>query len=127
MFKKSLAAMALMAFMMSTTWGNAVPQACSPGYWKNHLDAWAPTGYAPGDEFGVVFGVLLFEPAIALEEAIRAKGGGNNKVARHGTAALLSASHPDLNYLYTAAEVIAFVQAGDIDPLATANEEDCPL
>ena len=41
-------------------------------------------------------------------------------------AALLNALHPDVDYLFTAAEVIALVQAGDVDPLVDENELTAP-
>lgn len=100
---------------------------CTPGYWKNHLDAWSPTGLSPADDFDTTFGVDLFDPDISLEQGVKAKGGKVNRLARHGTAALLSALHPDVDYPYTAAEVIAMVQAGDTDLLEEANELGCPL
>nr|NIQ99725.1 hypothetical protein [Gemmatimonadales bacterium] len=68
-----------------------------------------------------------FDPDITLGQAIDAKGGGVKKIARHGTAALLSALHPGVAYPFTADEVIAAVQAGDVDALAKANELGCPL
>lgn len=102
-------------------------EGCTPGYWKNHLDEWAPTGYSPSDDFDTTFGVDLFNPDITLGQAINANGGGVNKLARHGTAALLSAAHPSVNYPFTVAEVIALVQAGDADALAAANQLGCPL
>lgn len=102
-------------------------QGCTPGYWKNHLESWEPTGYSPGDDFDATFGVDLFSPDITLNQAVRAKGGGANRLARHGTAALLSAAHPDVAYGYTVAEVIALVQAGDAGALEAANEQFCPL
>ena len=110
-------------------------EGCTPGYWRNHRNAWPPTGYAWGDDFDTTFGVDLFTPNITLGQAIWLGGGGKRKVARHATAALLNAAHPDVDYKYTAAEVIAVVQAYprpsgdglDIDDLADANEEGCPL
>lgn len=98
---------------------------CTPGYWKNHLDSWPATGYSPSDSFFAVFGVDL--GYLTLGEAVNAKGGGSNVVARHGTAALLSAAHPDVGYPYTVDEVIALVQAGDADSLVAANELGCPI
>jgi len=100
-------------------------EGCTPGYWKNHLLDWV--GYAPGDDFDTVFGVDLFDPDINLEAALNTGGGGVNKLARHGTAALLNAAHPDLNYPLTVDEVIAAVQAGDSGMLAEYNELGCPL
>ena len=102
-------------------------EGCTPGYWKNHLDSWPPTGYAPSDDFDTTFGVDYFDPDISLEQAVNRRGGKVNRLARHGTAALLSAAHPDVDYPYTVAEVIAFVQAGDADPLVEANELGCPI
>jgi len=102
-------------------------EGCTPGYWKNHLADWAPTGYSPADDFDATFGVDLFSPDITLDDAVNARGGGVKKLARHGTAALLSAAHPDVDYPFTVAEVIALVQAGDVDPLVTANELGCDI
>lgn len=102
-------------------------EGCTPGYWKNHLEDWALTGYSPADDFDTTFGVGLFNPDITLGQAVRARGGGVNKLARHGTAALLSAAHPDVDYPYTVAEVIALVQSGDVDPLVFANELGCDV
>ena len=104
-------------------------EGCTPGYWrqKQHLDSWVATGYSPNDDFDTVFGVDYFDPDITLLEATKLGGGGVNKLARHGAAALLSASHPDVDYPYTVAEVIAFVQAGESDLLAEANELGCSI
>lgn len=102
-------------------------EGCTPGYWKNHLDSWAATGLDPNDDFDTTFGVDLFDPDITLEEAVNAEGGDENRLARHGTAALLSAAHPDVDYGLTVAEVIALVQSGDADTLELHNELGCPL
>jgi len=102
-----------------------VGEGCTPGYWKNHLEDWA--GLSPGDDFDETFGVNLFNPDITLDQAVNARGGGVNKLARHGTAALLSALHPDVAYPFSAAEVIALVQSGDIAPLVDANELGCSI
>lgn len=105
-------------------------QGCTPGYWRNlrkHGDEWTAAGYAPADDFDATFGVDLFEPDITLEQAVWARGGKANKLARHGTAALLSAAHSGVIYPYTVPEVIAYVQAGDVEPLVEANESFCPL
>ena len=56
-----------------------------------------------------------------------ARGGGVRKLARHGTAALVSALHPNVAYPLTAAQVIAAVQAGDSETLAGFNELECPI
>lgn len=85
------------------------------------------TGYGWNDDFDTTFGVNYFTPDITLGQAIWLGGGGYNIIARHGTAALLSASDPGVNYPYTVAEVIAFVQANNAAPLEMANELGCPL
>lgn len=102
-------------------------EGCTPGYWRNHLDDWPPTGLSPTDDFDTTFGVDLFSSDIDLGEAVDAKGGGAGKIARHGTAGLLSALHPDVDYPLSAAEVIAAVQSGDIDAVVTANELGCDI
>jgi hypothetical protein len=101
---------------------------CTPGYWRNHLESWPQTGLAPGDDFDTTFGVDLFDPDITLDDAINAKGGGVKKLARHGTAALLNALHPAVDYPLSAAQVIAAVQAGDLGDIPDFNElsSTCP-
>lgn len=102
-------------------------EGCTPGYFKNpkHFDDWI--GYSPGDDFDTTFGVDLFDPDITLGEAVRLGGGGVKKLARHGTAALLSAAHSGVDYPLTVDQVINAVKAGDADTLADANELGCPL
>lgn len=99
---------------------------CTPGYWRNHLEDWGLTGLTPGDDFDTTFGVDLFTPDITLGQAIWLGGGASKKLARHGTAALLSALHPDVNYPLTPDEVIAAVQAGDAETLANFNDLGMP-
>lgn len=101
-------------------------EGCTPGFWKNHLDAWEATGYYPDDIFDSVFSVSLFGPDFTLENAVWARGGGNNKLARHGTAALLNADHIEVDYPLTVDGVIAAVQAGDTEILANFNEFGTP-
>jgi len=101
-------------------------EGCTPGFWKNHTELWAALGYNTTDDFDTTFGVNFFSPDISLETAINLGGGGNNRLARHGVAALLSAAS-GINYPFTVAEVIALVQAGDANSLAAANELGCPL
>jgi hypothetical protein len=100
---------------------------CTPGYWKNHLDAWAATGFAPGDGFDATFGTSYFGPSLTLGQAVGLGGAGLKKLARHGTAALLSAAHPGVDYPFSVAQVIALVQANNVEPLVAANELGCPL
>lgn len=101
-------------------------QGCTPGFWRNHTDVW-PAPYTTADYFNTVFGVSYFSPTFTLNQAIWAGGGGLNIIARHGTAALLSAAASGVDYPYTVAEVIAMVQAGNISSLIDANNLGCPL
>jgi hypothetical protein len=104
-------------------------EGCTPGYWRNHFEDWPATGYSTGQDFDTVFGTDYFSPNITLGQAIWRGGGGVNKIARHGTAALLSAAHPDVDYPYTVAQVISMVQSGggNIDLLVDANELGCNI
>lgn len=103
---------------------------CTPGYWRNHYASWEPTGFSTEDVFNTIFSVNYFEPDFTLGDAIWQGGGHFERAARHGAAALLNASHPDVEYPYSVAQVIAFVQAGDensINFLETANELGCSI
>ena len=80
-------------------------EGCTPGFWKNHLDAWV--GYAPSDNFLAIFGA---GPDISLLEAVNLRGGQFNSLVRHATAALLNAAHPDVDYPYSEGDIIAMVQ-----------------
>jgi hypothetical protein len=110
-------------------------EGCTPGYWKqpHHFDSWEPTGYEPNDSFDAVFGVASsFD---TLLDGLRARGGGENALARHAVAALLNATSPDVSYEYSAAGVIAGVQeayaTGNFraakDMFEYENEMGCPL
>jgi hypothetical protein len=79
-------------------------EGCTPGYWRNHIEDWADAGLNPGDDFDATFGI-----------------------ARHGTAALLSALHPAVAYPYSPAQVISTVQGGDVEDLVDANELGCAI
>ena len=102
-------------------------QGCSPGYWKNHLESWAQTGYSQTDDFDKVFEVDVFNPDITLEQALSMQGDGDARLARHGTAAILNAAHPNLHYPLTVTQVIALVKVEDTDTLEEFNDSICPL
>jgi hypothetical protein len=113
-------------------------EACTPGFWRNHTELWADP-YTPAYLFFTAFPEITnqrgFANSYTLGEAINQGGGQFNRVARHGTAALLSAASGDVAYPYTVQAVIDIVVAafnsGDhskVNELAAANEEfDCPL
>jgi hypothetical protein len=124
-------------------------EGCSPGFFGAthgrtgaiiHFADW-PAGYAPGDSFDAVFGTSTSNPT--LIQALNSGGGGVDRAFRIGTAALLSAAHPDVAYAYTTAEAIKMVQdaidafqSGDdalgnsiLDQLETWSDDEvtCPL
>ncbi len=121
-------------------------QGCTPGFWKNHEAAWGPTGYSPGQTVGSVFTVPADLSDLAddtLLEALDYGGGPKVKGAaqillRAAVAALLNASHPDVDYPSSPSDVIADVNSAlasldrdTILDLATALDNDnnlgCPL
>lgn len=109
-------------------------QGCTPGYWKQaqHADSWV--GYGPDDFYDDVFGVDSSFDGTLLE-ALQRGGGGEAALGRHAVAALLDAANPDVNYLYSEADVISMVQSayasGEFEAvknvLAEQNELGCSL
>jgi hypothetical protein len=121
-------------------------EGCTPGFWKNHPEAWEATGYSPDQQFSDVFGFEVpGHEDLTLFEALSLSGTGEYSLIRHGVAGLLNAAHPDVNYRYSESTVISKVQDGadpiwttifpgnDIDweerknELEAANELVCPL
>jgi len=100
---------------------------CAPAFWGQAKNIGDWEEYAPSQDFDAVFGVDLFSPNITLLQALRRNGGGVNRLARNGVAALLNASSSDVFYPYTADAVVALVQAGDANSLERANSLRCPL
>lgn len=118
---------------------------CTPGYWKNHTQAWAGTGYTPGQTVGSVFAAGGF-PSLASSTLLQALQGGGGPgttgaaqiLVRAAVAALLNAGHPEVEYPRTTASIIADVNAALASNsrstmLALAGELDednnlgCPL
>lgn len=109
---------------------------CTPGFWRNHFGG----GKGNQDNYWPIPLTTLWGDEIAfdgcypdlgsklLTEAIWARGGGINRIQRHGTAALLNALSPDVNYPFTEEEVRAKVCSGAIALLVQANElsDECP-
>ena len=133
-------------------------QACSPGFWRNHPDEWCPAGFnpspgpcfsGPATKFTDAFGITDFSSSeipgsfktnLKLHEAVNMSGGTFNQTLFHGSAALLSGSHPTVNFGATAesvkqtmrdafAGVISFQTA--LDVFRTLNDLElvggCPL
>ena len=97
---------------------NVTFEGCTPGYWKQsqHLDSWTATGFSPNQAVGTVFSSAGDYTNTTLLQALGLKGGKNLNGARQillraAVAALLNASHPDITYPMTQADVIAAVNA----------------
>jgi hypothetical protein len=128
--------------------GNFEPsvfEGCTPGFWKTHLDAWEATVYDPDQLVGSVFTLPASLSSLAddtLLEALNYHGGKGELGAaqillRAAVAAILNASHPDVDYEFALADIIADVNAAldgnragmlalaaDLD---AANNAGCPL
>ena len=122
-------------------------EGCTPGYWKQtqHFDSWVATGFNPNQTVGSVFAGAAANPYHnnTLVQALEFGGGGGVNGAkqillRAAVAAVLNASHPDIDYQFTTAQVINSVNAAlasgnratilalasDLDD---ANNAGCPL
>jgi hypothetical protein len=121
-------------------------EGCTPGYWKNHTDSWAATGYSPGQTTSSVFSAASAFPSLGSQTLLQSLQGGGGPgtlgaakvLLRAAVAALLDSSHSGVDYPRTTADVIADVNAAlasnDRDTmLALASELDsdnnlgCPL
>jgi hypothetical protein len=94
-------------------------QGLTPGFWRqsHHFPYW-PAGYSPSDSYSAMFGVDDLGD-VTLLQALTASGGGLNALLRQSAAALLNAAHPDVDYAFTADQVIRMVQAA----IASGNFE----
>jgi uncharacterized repeat protein (TIGR01451 family) len=97
-------------------------EGCTPGFWKNHLQAWV--GFSPNQTLESVFDVpnSFGLDNNTLLQALSFQGGSGTVGAarillRAAVAALLNAAHPGIDYPRTVAEVIADVNAA----LASGN------
>lgn len=107
--------------------------SCGHGYWKNHLEDWVDTPYAPTDLVGSVFASTSAYPFIANStflEALEFPGGPGvdgaiRIVMRQAIAALLNATHPDFASPSTVAEIIDMVNTaidtGDRQAILSLN------
>lgn len=125
-------------------------EGCTLGYWKNHEDAWPSTGYTTAALVSSAFTVPVDLTDLngdgnpdTLIEALNFGGGpglagGARILLKQAVAALLNASHSDVSFGLTAAQVITQVNdalaSGDRGTLITLaneldslNNENCPL
>jgi hypothetical protein len=121
-------------------------EGCTPGFWKNHEDAWAATGFSPTQSLGSVFTIpseFSSLSSVTLIDALELSGGSTDLEAaqlllHHAVAALLNASHPDVEYPLSASQVISQTDAAlassdrdtmlaQKDAFDTNNNLGCPL
>jgi hypothetical protein len=121
-------------------------QGCSPGYWKNHPASWTATPYMTFQSVQSAFSAASGYPSLGgatLLDSLSFQGGSDlngaaGNLLRAGTAALLNATHPKVDFPRTAAAVLSDVNAAltsrdrnTILTLASALDADdnlsCPL
>jgi len=78
---------ALFPVILQAGTASACHQGLTPGYWKNHTEAWVGD-HSPGCYFDEVFGV---GPHRTLLQVLQTGGGGEKALGRHAVAALLNA------------------------------------
>jgi len=90
-------------------------QGCTPGFWKNHAEAW--TTYAPDQTVDSVFIVPVELSPLADDTLLEALGygggqgaeGGARFLLRTAVAALLNSEAPDVDYPLTTGEIVGQV------------------
>jgi hypothetical protein len=121
-------------------------QGCTPGYWKNHTDAWADTPYSPTDTVGSVFTLPASLSSFSSETLLAALSGGGGPglngateiLLRAAVASLLNASDPNVQFGPTPALIIKTVNTalasenrhtilGLATRLDNRNNLGCPL
>jgi hypothetical protein len=100
-------------------------EGCTPGFWKNHPEAWV--GFSTGATVESVFSDAPDSVAsLTLIEGLGLGGGGVNALTRHAIAALLNAASPGVDYPLTVDEVIALVNgafaSGDPDTIESVKD-----
>ena len=127
-----VAAVGLAPAVMSATSAGAWftgNQGCTPGYWKNHTEAWADTKYSPTDTVGSVFTLpasLSSLSSVTLLEALDGTGGDGSTLEgaarillRAAVAGLLNATDANVDYPGGNALIIKHVNAA----LATEDRD----
>ncbi len=99
-------------------------EGCSPGFWKNDASKRGAVNWSganPGDDFEGIFGAIDTlrvkgnndGTTPTLEEALNAKGGKINALARELAAALLNIRNGSISYSLTEAALIALFAGVD--------------
>jgi hypothetical protein len=72
-------------------------EGCTPGFWKNHPEAWE--GYTTAQTVGSVFSAAPASVAgLTLLDALKNGGGEEEALARHAVAALLGAASSNVDF-----------------------------
>ena len=118
-------------------------EGCTPGYWKNHPEAWI--GFTTGQTLESVFDVpdSLGLDNVSLLDALSFPGGpgvqgGAQILLRAAVAAVLNSANPNVDYSMTTAGVISAVNTAlasnirsNMTGLGTVldnlNNDGCPL
>jgi hypothetical protein len=118
----------------TTTTTPRAREGCTPGFWKNHPEAWER--FLTSETVGSVFSSAPAPIAgLTLLQGLQLGGGGVKALTRHGIAALLNAASTTVDYPLTVPEVIDLVNTGYSDPtmteaiknlLAGLNEAESP-
>ena len=100
-------------------------EGCTPGFWKNHTEDWV--GYTPGQTVGSVFANAGSLGSMTLLQALKNGGGetlddAKRLLIHHAVAALLNSTHPDVDYAFTTAQVIALTS-----DMLTSTDRDAIL
>ena len=121
-------------------------EGCTPGYWKTHPASWSAAGLSPDQSVDSVFGPASSWPGLgsaSLIEALDFSGGAGvegaaRNLLRAAVAALLNASHPEVDFPRTPSQVVSTVSSalagGDRDTMLSLaaeldldNNSGCPL
>lgn len=112
--------------------GNEMPgdEGCTPGYWKNHTDSWAGSGYSPNQTVVSVFSGASAFPSLASQTLLQALQGGGGPgtlgaakiLLRAATAAVLNAAHGGVDYPRTSAQI-----KSDVNAALTSNNRNTML
>ncbi len=122
-------------------------EGCGFGYWKNpkNGDAWIAAGLSPESNVVDVLGGVpatlakpeqgVSPPELTLEQSLRLRGSGVNKLLRETAAAMLNAEasgvHYDLSPDQVAEQYMTAIAGGDIkgttSTFAQYNSQTCPL
>jgi len=97
------------AFSSQAFAGENGGEGCSPGFWKTDASkrgeaTWDDTVFGPDELWEDIFNPVELRvksgnaDSPTLEEALNAKGGKINALAREAVAAILNDSHPEIDY-----------------------------